>query len=84
MAVLSDNDRLAVWEQWMRENKETITGALTKAELRAVVDAADTWANDNAAAYNLALPQPGRGVLSTPQKVAILMYVVAKRYGTGV
>jgi hypothetical protein len=83
MAVLSDNDRIAVWQQWMRENKEAVTGALTKAELRAAIDAADTWADDNAAEYNLALPQPARGVLSTPQKVAVLLYVIAKRYLTG-
>jgi len=83
MAVLSDNDRIAVWRQWMQENKEAIAGALTKAELRAAIDAADTWANDNQSAYNTALPTPARTVLSTPQKVAVLMFVVAKRYLTG-
>jgi hypothetical protein len=84
MAELSENDRFAVWLQWMRENKEAITGAMTKAELRAAVDAMDTWANDNASALNSAIPQPARGALSASQKAALFSFVIFRRYGAGV
>jgi hypothetical protein len=84
MPVLSENDRLAVWLQWMRENKEEIVGSMTKAELRAAVDAADTWVDGNASSYNSALPQPARGVLSQSQKAALLAIVLFRRYGAGI
>lgn len=83
MAVLSESDRVSVWEQWMRENKANIGGALTRAELRAAIDDADTWANDNAASYNSALPLPARTVLTASQKAMILMLIIAKRHLVG-
>lgn len=83
MAVLSDPDRVAVWAQWMQENGSTIAGSMTKAEFRAAVNAADTWANDNAAAFNSALPLPARTVLSSAQKALLLNLVVLKRYVAG-
>jgi hypothetical protein len=83
MAELSENDRIACWAQWMRENTDAITGALTKAEIKAAVDAMDVWANDNAASLNSAIPTPARTVLSTAQKNALFSIVTFKRYGTG-
>ena len=80
MALLNESSRVAVWEQIMRENKE-VFGALTRQELRAAVDAADQWAEDNASAYNLALPQPARGVLTAKQKAMVLMFVIDRRFG---
>lgn len=67
----------------MRENLEVIAGSLTKAELRAAVDAMDTWANNNASDLNSAIPTPARTVLSTAQKNALFSIVTFKRYGTG-
>lgn len=83
MAVLSNSDRIAVWEQWMRENRATIAGAMTRGELRAAVDAADNWADSNAASFNSALPLPARTVLSSTQKAALLNYVIARRWIVG-
>jgi len=60
MAVLGDSERFEVWAQVMRE--QPMPG-ITKPELRAAVNALDTWLNDNAAAANAALPQPARGAL---------------------
>jgi hypothetical protein len=80
MAILDEAARLACWLQLMRENTTTF-GAMTKTELRAAIDAADQWAEDNASAFNLAIPQPARGALSAKQKALLLMLVVAKRYG---
>lgn len=86
MAVLPDNDRVSVWAQYMRDisaQRETF-GALSKADLRAAVNALDDFMNTNAGAINAALPQPARGALTTPQKAQLLMAVVARRYLTGV
>lgn len=77
MAVLGDSERFEVWAQVMRE--QPMPG-ITKPELRAAVNALDTWLNDNAAAANAALPQPARGALTVEQKAALLSYVIARRY----
>jgi hypothetical protein len=68
----------------MRENRDTITGALTKAQLRAAVDALDDFLNTNATAINNAIPAAARTALSTSQKAALLNYVVLRRWGAGV
>jgi hypothetical protein len=83
MAVMSDGDRIACWEQWMRENLETITGSMTKAEFRAAVDATDQWVSDNSASYNSAIPQPARGAMSNSQKAFLLSVVLLKRFKVG-
>ncbi len=81
MTVLSDQARQETWARWMQDNEEETP--FLKAELRAAVDAIDEWVNDNAAAMNLALPQPFRGDASVEQKAMVLTYVVAKRYLEG-
>lgn len=78
MAVLSDAERTAIWSQWMRDN--TIACSLIKSELRAAVDAIDTWANDNVSNFNQAIPQPARGALSARQKAWLLFHVIRRRY----
>lgn len=77
MAVLGDSERFEVWAQVMRELPMP---GVTKPELRAAINALDTWLNDNAAAANAALPQPARGALTVEQKAALLSYVIARRY----
>ena len=77
MAVLSEGERFACWRQLMQESGPL--GVLTKAQLRAAVDAIDDWVDANAAAFNTAIPQPARGVLTSKQKALALMFVVAKR-----
>lgn len=79
MAIMADADRAEVTAQWQREN-ETTVGAITKADLRAAINAIDQYMSDNAAAMNSAIPQPARGQLTTKQKALILTAVVAKRY----
>lgn len=82
MAVLVDADRQAVWAEFMREEssaRQPVT--LTKADLRAVFDAADAWADANSASYNIAIPQSARAALTARQKAKLLAMVLAKRYG---
>ncbi len=81
MAVLSDSDRLALWMQYMAaasQRRDPLP--LSKADLRAAINAADTWADDNASAYNLAIPQPARAALTAKQKAEILMFVIRRRH----
>lgn len=56
---------------------------LTKPQLLAAVDAADAWADANAAAYNAALPLPARTTLTAAQKARLLTYVITKRWEVG-
>lgn len=85
MAVLSDPDRAAINAEFQADVSDAREGlgALTKADVRAAVDAADTWANSNATAYNSALPTAARTALSAGQKARLLMYVMRKRFLTG-
>lgn len=79
MAVLVDADRAGVRNRFMRENTSPL-GAVTKVNLRAAVDAIDQWVDDNATAFNTAIPQPARAQLTAKQKAALLFYVVTRRF----
>lgn len=84
MAILSDSDRAATWAELMQEwNSVREPVALTKADLRAAVDAIDTWLNDNAASANSAIPQPARAALTATGKALLLVHVVRRRYLSG-
>ncbi len=52
---------------------------ITKADLRAAVDAVDAWCDANQASFNAAIPLPARTALSAAQKAWLLAYVVRKR-----
>lgn len=77
MAVLADNDRAGVWAEAMRQGEAL---ALTKAQLRAAVDAIDVWADTNASSFNTAIPQPARTALTARQKALLLMMVIRRRF----
>jgi hypothetical protein len=82
MAVLSEGDRAALWAAWQRENVEAC--GITKADLRAAVDAADSWVDSNAVSFNSALPLPARTTLTTAQKARMLALIVRRRFDAGV
>jgi hypothetical protein len=86
MAVMTLEQRTTCAHDLMRDvsrDRSQIAG-LTKAELRAAVDALDAWLSANAAAINTAIPQPARGMLTTPQKAQLLGRVILARYVNGV
>lgn len=85
MAVLSDNDRAIVNKDFQEQcsAEKQAFGVLTKHDVRAAVNAIDTWLNDNAAAANAAIPQPARAQLTTVQKAILLTRVVHRRYIAG-
>lgn len=52
---------------------------VTKADLKAAVDAVDDWCDANQASFNTAIPLPARTALTAAQKGWLLGYVVRKR-----
>ncbi|MGE0724205.1 MAG: hypothetical protein AB7O45_07510 [Alphaproteobacteria bacterium] len=80
MAVLSNADRRDVWAEFQRTPEAGETFALSKADLRAAVDAIDQWIDDNAPAFNAAIPQPARGALTAWQKARLFSAVLRRRF----
>lgn len=85
MAVLNNGDRAEVSAEFQREISDAreVFGALTKADIRAAVDALDSFLDTNASAINTAIPQPARAQLTTSQKARLLKFVITKRYIRG-
>lgn len=83
MAVLSDSDRQLVTRDWVRKIFVELgnTANMDHSTIKAAVDAADQWADDNAAAFNAALPVAFRTTATTAQKTLLLSYVILKRAG---
>lgn len=78
--ALSSADRAAVNAELQRLfSVRSLPCGVTKADLRAAVDAIDQWCDDNQASFNTAIPQPARTALSADQKGWLLCYVVRKR-----
>lgn len=85
MAVLSQAERDRVRRWFMRAASQAAEPLnVSKAQLTAAVDAADQWADDNAAAYNSALPAAFRNNATASQKALLLAYVILRRYGGSV
>lgn len=62
-----------------RFSTDALSCGITKADLRAAIDAVDDWVDANSSSFNLAIPQPARGALTATQKALLLDYVVRKR-----
>lgn len=78
MAVLSNATRALITAEIQRTTN--CPGGVTKAQLRAVFDALDDWWETTGAGLaNAAIPQPQRGSMTTLQKYAVLMLVLAKK-----
>ena len=85
MAVLPDTAREELWAELMRQySRDGETVGVTKVDLRAAVDAIDTYLHTNAAAINSTLPDAARLNLTPPQKALLMVYVIQKRYLEGV
>ena len=79
MAALSASERSGVWADIMRLSRAQFGGiSVTKAELKAAMDAIDDWLEANASSLNAAIPQPARGAL-VPEQKAYMLSVVARR-----
>lgn len=80
MAVLSDTVRALV-ARIIQRRFASAWGGCTKPQLRAALDAADQWMDDNAASYNSALPTAFRTTASAADKAALVAFVAAQRAG---
>jgi len=81
MAVLADSIRLQLWRGLMRYWSAQLEGVgVNKTDLRAAVDAADDWANSNAASFNTALPTAFKNNATAGQKALLLAVVALARY----
>lgn len=81
MAVLSDSERVLAYRSFTDDVSPSHTElALTKNDLRAAVNAIDQWVDTNSTAFNTAIPQPARGILTAKQKAQLLLYVVRRRF----
>lgn len=81
MAVLTDPDRFALQKAWCEQVSRN-RGALnlTRANLRAAINAIDDWVDANSTSFNQAIPQPARSALTAQQKAELLMFVVTRRF----
>ena len=81
MAVLPTLDRQRIWRGIMRywsAQRDILTGC-TKTDLQAAINAADDWADSNAASYNSALPATFRTNATVAQKAFLLAMVALAR-----
>lgn len=78
MAAMSETNRFRCWAQYLRAEASLPQG-ITKADVRAAVDAADDWADTNQTSFNNALPAAFKTAASTTQKTVLLMYVLMRR-----
>lgn len=84
MAVLSDAKRAECNAELMRQlSALSETCGVTKADLRAAVNAIDDYLHTNAATINTAIPQPARGALTVAQKSRLMRLVMRKRFEEG-
>ena len=85
MAALSDTDRQSCYSAFIQEIgalREPFNG-VTKAQLRAAVDALDDFLVTNATAINSAIPAAARSSLTVAQKARLLRWVVYYRFIKG-
>lgn len=83
MAVLTTAQRSLVsflLQDRLSSRREGI-GSLTKADILAAINATDTWIENNAAAYNTALPAAARTALTAQQKLELFHLVSLTRFG---
>ncbi|HEY4690302.1 MAG TPA: hypothetical protein VIK33_13385 [Anaerolineae bacterium] len=81
MATLPDADRLRInraLSRWWSAFRERLD--LNETNLNAAIAATDTWINDNAAAYNAALPVAARTSLTAAQKTLLFVAVALMRH----
>lgn len=80
MAVLSEADRERTYKgvlRWLASNSPV--PVVTKADIRAAIDATDTWIDTNGAAFNTALLAAFRNNATLAQKTVLFCAVAAMR-----
>ena len=83
MAVLTTQQRIDCAADWLRNFAPGETISVTKADMKAALDAIDNWVDANAVSFNTAIPLPARTNLTAAQKTRLLLWVIRKRFETG-
>lgn len=79
MTTLTEPDRLTISAEAQRTPE--CPPELSKAQLKAVIDALDDWWEATGAALaNAAIPQPQRGAMNARQKAFLFQRVLGKKY----
>jgi len=81
VTVLDATNRLRTAAQAMRGATFGAFAGMTKADVRAAVNACDDFIDTNAAAFNTALPTAARTNLTAQQKLLLFCYVAMRRAG---
>lgn len=82
MALLTAPQRVALRvliSQRVSDRRELF--GVSRADLDAAITAIDTWVENNATSYNVAIPQPARNALTASQKAELLYLISQARYG---
>lgn len=82
MAQLTIADKKEIWAEFMTAasgDRDPLPG-ITKQDLLAVVDAIDTWIDDVSSVFIAAIPEPGRTMLTTKQKLLMFIMIIKKRW----
>lgn len=80
MAVLDAQNRRRTWAHIMRQSG-AFPPDVVKGDLRAALDATDTWIENNQGAFNAALPEPYKTAATAAQKTLLFCYVAMRRAG---
>ena len=81
MAELDETARQAIWRGLMRYwSEQGELTSFTNVQLRAMVDALDTFFDANALAINATIPQPIRGAATAQQKAFTAAVVMLARF----
>lgn len=85
MAVLPESDRLRIWRglmRWWSSLRESLA-SISKDDIKAAVDAADQWMDDNTVSFNSALPATFRTNSTASQKWLLFLAVALMRCDLG-
>ena len=82
MSVLTEQDRVEIWEEWMRKNADPL-GSVLKLDVRQAVDDLDIWFDNNKASALAAISEPAKSELTNSQIALLSTMIVGKRWVKG-
>lgn len=77
MAVLSEETRVQVWAEWMKDNSEAVN--ISKADIRTAVNEIDNWVESQLAGALTCMSEPALSGLTADQKFNLFNRIVRKR-----
>lgn len=83
MAIMTEQQRLDNMREWVKKVfvEKGDMATLNTDDIKAAVDATDTWIDNNQVSFNAALPEPFKTNATQEQKTLMLVYVTMKRSG---